>query len=62
MSVIYDLRGDGKTSVRASYCTTSATKITLANDSAACSRPGPDWGDNNSSGNLLQRQSGLAGP
>jgi len=50
-SVIYDLRGDGKTSVRASYSYYFATKITLANSLGGLqTQPGLTWGDNNSSG------------
>ena len=51
-SVIYDLRGDGKTSVRASYSYYFATKITLANALGGLeTQPGLVWGNNSSNGN-----------
>ena len=51
VSVIYDLRGDGKTSVRASYSYYFATKITLANALGGLeTQPALTWGNNASSG------------
>jgi hypothetical protein len=51
VSVIYDLRGDGKTSVRASYSYYFATKITLANILGGLfDQPALTWGANLSSG------------
>ena len=52
MSVIYDLRGDGKTSVRASYSYYFATKITLANNLGGLfTQPALTWGANSNNGN-----------
>ncbi len=51
VSVIYDLTGTGKTSVRASYSYYFATKITLANALGGLfSQPALTWGNNTSSG------------
>jgi len=51
VSVIYDLRGDGKTSVRASYSYYFATRIVLANAlSGLSTQPALTWGNNNSNG------------
>ena len=45
--MIYDLRGDGKTSVRASYSYYFATKITLANAlGGLVTQPALTWGNN----------------
>ncbi|HEX5216703.1 MAG TPA: carboxypeptidase regulatory-like domain-containing protein [Vicinamibacterales bacterium] len=51
VSVIYDLRGDGKTSVRASYSYYFATRIVLANALGGLFvQPQLTWGNNLSSG------------
>ena len=51
VSVIYDLTGTGKTSVRASYSYYFATKITLANGLGGLfSQPALTWGNNANSG------------
>ena len=51
VSVIYDLTGTGKTSVRASYSYYFATKITLANAlGGLATQPGLTWGNNANSG------------
>jgi hypothetical protein len=51
VSVIYDLTGRGKTSIRASYSYYFSTKITLANSlGGLSSQPELVWGSNQSSG------------
>ena len=51
LSVTYDIFGNGKTSVHASYSYYFATKITLANSlSGLYSQPALTWGANQSSG------------
>jgi hypothetical protein len=51
LSVTYDLFGNGKTSVHASYSYYFATKITLANSlGGLLSQPALTWGNNASSG------------
>ena len=51
VSVIYDLTGNGKTSVRASYSYYFATKITLANNLGGLfDQPALTWGNNQNSG------------
>jgi hypothetical protein len=51
VSVIYDLTGSGKTSIRASYSYYFATKITLANALGGLfDQPALTWGNNTTSG------------
>ena len=56
-------RGDGKTSVRASYSYYFATKITLANASAVCSaQPALTWGNNTAAAPAAPPLARPAGP